>query len=39
MSFHGAPLHNLAIQEGLLYCLEQEIRALNPLNFFFHDVL
>jgi creatinine amidohydrolase len=39
MSFHGAPLHNLAIQEGVRYCLGQGIRALNPLNFFFHDVL
>lgn len=32
MTFHGAPLHNMAIQAGIDYLKERGIKALNPFN-------
>jgi creatinine amidohydrolase len=32
MTFHGAPLHNMAIQAGIDYLKERGVKSLNPFN-------
>lgn len=32
MTFHGAPLHNLAIESGIKYCQGRGVKAINPFN-------
>lgn len=39
MTFHGAPLHALAIQAGVDYLMKRGVRALSPLNVVLHMML
>lgn len=39
MTFHGAPLHNLAIQHGIDYLSEKGIKAINPFNLILRKMI
>ncbi len=39
MTFHGSPLHSLAIQAGVDYLQKRGVRALSPLNVVLHMML
>jgi creatinine amidohydrolase len=39
MTFHGAPLHNLALEAGVRLLRERGIKALSPFNAILHELL
>lgn len=39
MTFHGAPLHNMAIQSGIDYLNEKGVKALNPFNIILRKMI
>jgi creatinine amidohydrolase len=39
MTFHGAPMHNIAIQAGIDYLHKNGVRAYNPFNHILHKMI
>lgn len=39
MTFHGAPLHNLALEDGVRWLTARGIPALAPLHYLMHDLI
>ena len=39
MTFHGGPMHNMAIHEGVKFLQSNGVKAINPFNLIIHKML